>query len=146
MIKKCPLTEKFTIANVVSEAELETTNKMQTYMGLTSNMFKTRFSQHKLSLTNRKYRNSTALSREKWKLTDAKPPMPLPPPPSPIPYSVSWRILKRSSPYSPITKSCPLCLWEKYFIITTEKGNMNSKSELVSSCRQKQQFKLSEFD
>ena len=134
--KDCPLPKQCTITNVVYEAKLETSNKIQTYIGLTSNTFKTRYSQHKLSLTNRKYKNSTALSREKWKLEDAKPR---------IPHKISWRILKRSSPYSPITKTRALCLWEKYFIITADKDNMNSKSELVGACRHKQTFKLSEY-
>ena len=134
--KDCPLPNQCTITNVVYEAKLESSNKKQTYIGLTSNMFKTRYSQHKLSLTNRTYKNSTALSREKWKLEDSKPR---------IPHKVSWRILKRSSPYSPITKTCPLCLWEKYFIITADKDNMNSKSELVGSCRHRQLFKLCEY-
>ena len=44
--KTCPLPQKCTIRNVVYEEKLETTNKTQTYIGLTSNTFKTRFSQH----------------------------------------------------------------------------------------------------
>ena len=38
----------------------------------------------------------------------------------------------------PRSKKCSLCLWEKYFIITADRRNtLNSRSELVSTCRHK---------
>ena len=39
-----------------------------------------------------------------------------------IPYDISWSIVTRASTYSPITKSCRLCLLEKYFIMYEPTG------------------------
>ena len=122
--------------NNLNFAELKTPDKTQTYIGLTSNKFKTRFTQHKLSLTNKDYRGTTALSREAWKLRDTNG--------NPT-YTLTWRILKRTTPYSPATRSCQLCLWEKYFIISSGKDNINSRSELTSTCIHRDKFKLSDY-
>ena len=43
-------------------------------------------------------------------------------------------------------KHCNLCLWEKYYIITANKDStLNSRTELVSTCRHKRKFLLSEY-
>ena len=52
-----------------------------------------------------------------------------------IPYDISWSILLRAPTYSPITKSCRLCLLEKYFIMFDSAGaTLNVKSEFFSTC------------
>ena len=70
-----------------------------------------------------------------WKLKDKN-----------IPFETTWGILKPAPPYTPSTKRCNLCTWEKYYITTAEKDKiLNSRSELISTCRHRRKFLLSEY-
>ena len=132
---KCPLPGKCTTKSVIYEADVSTTNSTRTYVGLTSNTFKTRYMAHKSTFTNREKESSTELSKHIWKLKEEN-----------TPFETSWKIIKQAKPYSPSTKRCNLCLWEKYYIITANKvSTLNSRTELVSTCRHKRKFLLSEY-
>ena len=132
---KCPLPGKCTTKNVIYEAYVSTTNSTRTYVGLTSNTFKTRYTAHKSTFTNREKESSTELSKHIWKLKEEN-----------TPFETSWKIIKQAKPYSPSTKRCNLCLWEKYYIITANKDStLNSRTELVSTCRHKKKFLPSEY-
>ena len=112
-----------------------TTNSTRTYVSLTSNTFKTRYTAHKSTFTNREKESSTELSKHIWKLKEEN-----------TPFETSWKIIKQAKPYSPSTKRCNLCLWEKYYIITANKDStLKSRTELVSTCRHKRKFVLSEY-
>ena len=50
---KCPLPGKCTTKNVIYEADVSTTNSTRTYVGLTLNTFKTRYTAHKSTFTKR---------------------------------------------------------------------------------------------
>ena len=57
-----------------------------------------------------------------------------------------WWIPWQAQPYSPGSKKCSLCLWEKYFISPADRRNtLNSRSELVSTCRHKKKHLLSGY-
>ena len=133
--EECPLPGKCTIASIIYEAKVTTPHETKRYIGLTSTTFKSRFSNHKASFLDRKKKNSTELSNYIWKLKDNR-----------TPYEISWHILKHARPYSPRTNRCNLCLWEKYYIITSNKDKiLNSRSELISTCRHRNKFLLSEY-
>ena len=82
-------------------------NTSETYIGLTKNAFKTRYSNHTASFRHTKHRNSTELSKHVWSLKDNN-----------IDYSISWRIISSSSSYNSSSKRCNLCLKEKFLIIS----------------------------
>ena len=125
--EECPLPGKCTTQNVIYEAKVTTENDDKRYTGLTATSFKTRYSSHKASFNNRDKSNQTELSKHVWKLKDEG-----------TPYNITWTIKSRAQRYSPGSKKCSLCLWEKYFIITADRKNtLNSRSELVSTCRHK---------
>ena len=67
-----------------------------------------------------------------------------------IPYDISWSILLRAPTYSPITKSCRLCLLEKYFIMFDLAGatllTLNVNSEFFSTCLHEQKLLLKNWD
>ena len=131
----CPLPGKCTIQNVIYEAKVKTPNEEKTYIGLTATSFKARYTNHKASFNNRAKSNQTELSKHIWKLKDDG-----------SPYTLTWTIKKRAQPYSPRTKRCNLCLWEKFFIITADKNTtLNTRTELTSTCRHKRNFYLSEY-
>ena len=105
------------------------------YVGLTSYTFKTRYSAHKNSFIHPEKKHQTELSTHIWKLKDKN-----------IPHSINWKIIKHARPYSPRTKRCNLCLWEKYYIIISDKQKtLNSRSELISHCMYRKKYLLSEY-
>ena len=52
-----------------------------------------------------------------------------------IEYDVSWKLIERAQPYSPITGLCALCTLEKYYIIfKPELATINKKNEVNNHC------------
>ena len=93
--------------------------------GLCEGDFKTRFNTHKSTFRNRKYCNSTELSKRIWALKDTN-----------VEYAVKWKILQTTPARRCGSNRCSLCLSEKYHIITAKKANLlNKRNELMSKCR-----------
>ena len=106
-----------------------------TYYGLTSNAFKTRYNQHKVDFRDQKKRGSTKLSNHIWELKEKN-----------VPHEVKWSIKARAMTYKPGSRRCDLCLVEKTVIALAEpKTTLNSRSEILSKCRHKTKFCLSNF-
>ena len=134
---KCPLPGKCLAKSIVYQATVTTNDNKpdQTYIGLTSNTFKTRFANHKTSFTNVKKKHATELSKHVWQLKDKH-----------IDYKIKWEIIKQASPYNNTSNRCNLCLWEKYFIICHPSlATLNKRNELVSSCRHANKYLLRNF-
>ena len=130
----CPMNDDCLKQSVVYQATVSTNDGRpdQTYVGLTENSFKTRFANHKASLSTPSKKHSTELSKHIWQLKDAK-----------TDFNVSWKILKQAKPYNPASNRCNLCLWEKNFIICRpELGTLNKRNELITSCRHASKFLL----
>ena len=104
----CPLDGNCLKSAVIYQATVATEDNRpaETYVGLTENSFKTRYSNRKSSFRDPNKRLSTKLSKHIWHLKDAK-----------IGFSLTWKILKQVAPFNPASNRCNLCLWEKYFII-----------------------------
>ena len=99
---QCPLQGKCSTQSVIYKATATTPSTTpKTYIGVTEGPFKQRYSQHKLSFTHPKYKQSTTLSKFIW---DSKTAGTTP--------EVSWAIAKSVPAYSNITKRCLLCLTE----------------------------------
>ena len=124
----CPLAGNCTVKNVVYQATLTTTNgEEKTYTGLTATTFKTRYGSHKESFAHRDKGKRTALAKKIWELKDKN-----------REYTLNWKILKRAHPYTPATKKCSLCQWEKFHIITANRDTrLNQRSELAGECPRK---------
>ena len=60
---------------------------------------------------------------------------------------ITWKIVRRCSPYNPNSKRCYLCLNEK-LKISKYRGNnlLNKKTELISRCRHQNKCTLSKYD
>ena len=55
-----------------------------------------------------------------------------------VDYEITWKILERAKPFSPVSRICNLCTKEKYFIIfEPEKASLNKKEELNNHCLHK---------
>ncbi len=78
-----------------------TSHADQTYVGLTSNSFKTTFANHKTSFSYVKKKHATELSNHIGQLKDKN-----------VDYEIKWEIIKQASPYSNTSNRCNLCLWQ----------------------------------
>ena len=93
--------------------------------------FKSHFSQHKSTFTNRPKALTTLLSYI-WKLKDAN-----------IPFEVKCSIVKKGHAFSSGSKACDLFLTEKLMIFTENQQSMlNKRDELLESCRHWQKYLL----
>ena len=110
-------------------------NKSEFYTGLTGGKFKDRYNQHQCDFRHEKNQNSTCLSKYVWSLKHEQ-----------IPYKIDWKILCRGRIFSPVTRTCRLCLMEKYFIsFHPETATLNQRSELYSTCRHRKGKLLEKF-
>ena len=131
----CPLSQNCLVKGTVYKATVTTddANDERIYIGLTENTFKQRFARHKTTFTLRKYENETELSKYIWRLHDRGKH-----------WKIDWSILKKATPYSPISKTCNLCLTEKLLIATMKEKDkrLNKRSEFISKCRHEYKYIL----
>ena len=75
----------------------------------------------------------TQLSKYVWDLNDKEEN-----------YKIKWEIIQKATPLKCGAKVCQLCLSEKFHILT-HKGNnlLNTKNEVISTCRHRKKFLLS---
>lgn len=131
---KCPLQGDCRQSSVVYQATVRTSSpeNTETYVGLTDTEFKIRLANHKQSFEKEKLRNATELSKHIWKLREKN-----------TEYELSWKILGRAKAYNNISKSCSLCILEKFYILRHPKeASLNQKCGLISSCRHASRFTL----
>ena len=118
----CPVGNTCLKTNVVYKATVHYESKISNYIGMTENLFKTRYTQHKSSLKHSKNRTQTKLSSLIWPLKDSN-----------TPYTMAWHIIDQAQPYQTGKQSCNLCLAEKFHILTGE-HLINKKTELLNKC------------
>ena len=71
--------------------------------------------------------NQTALSNHIWSLKKKD-----------VEYKISWKIVDRALPFSPVSGTCALCTKEKYYILFHQDlATLNKKSEIYANCRHK---------
>ena len=128
----CPLEGKCLSKSVVYKATVKQDNqKINTYIGLTSNHFKKRFYSHNHSFKNPDV-NQTSLSNHIRKLKEEK-----------IEHTIHWEQIDQARVFSPVTGICALCTKEKFHItFKPGVGPLNKKSEMFSNCRHKRRVLL----
>jgi len=131
----CPLNGKCLTSNVIYSAEIinENTQESKVYIGICETEFKTRYRNHQKALKNRKYEKDTELSKYVWKLRDEE-----------INFNINWSIIRKARSYSPISKSCNLCLTEKLLLRNYKDKHklLNKRSEMISKCRHENKYIL----
>ena len=123
----CPLEGSCLTRELVYQATVvrEDNDQMETYTGLTGGTFKDRFYKHMSDFRNEELESSTGLSKYIWKLKREN-----------IPHKVTWKKLARARVFNPGTKTCQLCLKEKYLIMFSPQGaTLNDRNELYNTCR-----------
>ena len=130
--EECPLNRECLTKEIVYQATVKSQESTETYVGLTSNEFKTRWRNHKISFNKESRKNETELSKHIWQLKDRKQE-----------YDITWKILAKAKAYSNQTKRCHLCIAEKYFILTKpQMASLNRRNELISTCRHRRKYIL----
>ena len=126
--KMCPVQNKCLTEGVVYQALVERSDGMtESYVGLTENSFKDRWTKHKSSFKTRNPKNATGLSRYVWKLMDEQ-----------TEYNIKWSILSRAKPFNPASGVCRLCVREKFFILfKPEMSTLNARNEIAGPCLHK---------
>ena len=124
---QCPIPGACNQRGVVYQATVTSGRGGQekSYVGLAAD-FKKRFYKHKESFLVKNPDRSTTLSSYFWKeKEEGRDP------------EVSWKILEANIPtFDPVTKTCQLCLREKFnIILNPHLANLNSRNEAYSHCR-----------
>ena len=124
----CPVPGKCTLQNVMYHTTVAAGQSVETYVGITANTFKERWTSHKSDFRLLHRRQSTTLSGHIW---DCKGRGEDP--------KLKWKFLKTAAPFSPISKKCNLCIEEKFQILfKSSTCTLNARNELLSSCRHKE--------
>jgi hypothetical protein len=129
----CPLEGKCLTQSIIYQADVTEDTKTSTYIGLASNTFKERFTNHQSSFKHQNQKESTALSRHIWDLKEQRKQ-----------HNISWSIAATAPAYNPKSKTCHLCLMEKTLILTSDHPHsLNKRTELLSKCRHRRKYLLS---
>ena len=110
------------------------TKKVDNYIGLTENTFKSRYTQHKSSFKLAHKRSSTRLSEHIWTLKDKN-----------IEFTIDWKILKQCQRFSPGKRFCQVCLEEKH-LISKLKPSLNSRNQFFYKCLHARKYTLIEYE
>ena len=133
---ECPLNGKCLVNSIIYKCHVKSSENDEGvhYIGLTEKSFKERWYSHKHDFRTHNKRNSTELSKHIWKLKDdGTQPITL------------WEIIDQAPSYRAGSKTCNLCLTEKFHIITSELKLVNKRSELISKCRHSNKFYLNNY-
>ena len=128
----CPLEGKCLEKNLIYNATVTQEDGTQNnYIGNTSTDFKSRLAVHRQSFKSSSL-NQTSLSKHMHELKKQK-----------IEFNLTWKIIDRGSPFSPVSNQCNLCTNEKFHILfSPELAQLNSRNKIYSNCRHKQSVLL----
>ena len=134
----CPLYNKCLTSKIVYSAEIITDSQQPSnfYLGICETEFKTRFNNHKKSFCHRQNEKDTELSKYIWKLKYKH-----------TEYQIRLSIVRKSSGYNPVTKSCKLCLLEKLLLrnFSDKSRLINKRLDLASKCRHENKYMLKNY-
>ena len=130
---QCPVEGNCEKRGIVYQCKVTETvsGKSESYIGLSANSFKDRYTKHRTSFRYQYY-HKNSLSTHIWSLKKKN-----------INFELSWRIISEAHPYSPSTKSCELCLREIYYILYDRvKASLNKRNEFFGYCLHKDKHLL----
>ena len=132
----CPLDGKCLDRSVIYKCHVKSheNDEGAHYIGLTEGTFKGRWYKHNHDFKNITKEKSTELSKHVWSLKKLGT--------EPI---LTWEIIDHAPSYRNGSKTCSLCLTEKYHIITSKLNLLNKRTELISKCRHSNKYYLNYY-
>ena len=131
----CPVEGQCLKSSLIYKADIVNTPEPVSYIGLTGNTFKERYTGHKSSFNHENLEHRTSLSAHVWNLKRNM-----------INYDIRWSILQHAPTYNPNSRSCKLCNLEKVKIVySNDKSLLNKRNEINSKCRHRDKYLLTEF-
>ena len=130
---ECPLNGNCLIKNIVYKAKVSSPGMSdKCYYGVSATTFKLRYTDHKSSFKHEKYKNKSELSKYIWYLKGQNKQ-----------FHIAWSIFRKAKPCQEGSHYCDLCMTEKLVIAQSDsRFCINKKSEIVSTCRHKSKFFL----
>ena len=135
----CPLEGKCRTENIIYKCVVVSTpgHPDKVYLGTAEGDFKKRYYNHISSFKNETQMNKTTLAKYVWEQKHRHN----------ITLTLKWYIVESVPSYSNITKSCVLCLQEKFEILTCPNQDelLSKRSELVSKFHHINKYLLSNY-
>ena len=129
----CPLDGKRLHECTVHQANVITNNECKEYIGTAEGEFKLLYNNQTMPFRHKRAVNDTKLSKYLWKMKEEN-----------VDYNLQWSIKMYASPYKCDARKYGLCLTEKMIIARVDpKKLLNKRTELVSKCRHRNKFLLS---
>jgi len=123
--EECMVDGNCLLTNVIYRATVTTSEKSKQYVGSSGLSFKSRYTRHKCSFNNSKYKLKTTLSKYIWDLKEKNED-----------FSINWEILARTKNKFNSKHGCTLCNMEKYEISKLNSNIvLNKRKELFSTCK-----------
>ena len=120
--------------NVVYQAGVSAVGKRKEgYVGMCAPSWKSRYANHKTDFKHTGKRKHTRLAGYVWSLKDEG-----------LDYNIKWQFLSRSSTFKPSSKTCRLCISEKFHIMHSKDSlaSLNKRTEFFSSCMHREKLLL----
>ena len=129
----CPLDGKWLQECIAYQANVMTNNECKKYFGTAEREFKLRYNNHTMSFRHKKRVSDTELSKYLRNLKEEN-----------VNDNLQWSIKAYASPYKFRTRKCDFCLTEKMIIARSDpKKLLNKRRELISKCRHRNKFLVS---
>ena len=130
----CPLNGNCLDNSMVYKAEVNAEDGTKAaYVGASANTFMERYRDSISSFNHAKYQHKTSLSKYIWDLKRKK-----------MDFNIKWSVIGKAPSYNPASGTCNLCILEKTIILFSDKeSSLNQRSELMSKCRHRAKFLLS---
>ena len=133
--EKCPVDgARCKDASVVYQADVTAVGKRKEgYVGMSGPSWKLRYNNHTDTFRHSNKRVRTRLAGYIWTLQDEG-----------LSYNIKWQFLARANTYKASSKTCRLCLSEKYHIMHSRQdmASLNKRKEFFSSCLHKEKLLL----
>ena len=120
--------------NVIYQAGVTAVGKREEgYVGMCAPPWKSRLANHKTDFKHTGKRKHTRLAGYVWSLKDEG-----------LEPRIKWQFLARASTYKPSSKTCRLCVSEKFHIMHSKQSwaSLNKRTEFFSSCLHKEKLLL----
>ena len=134
-IEKCPVDgARCKDDHVIYQADVTAVGKAKEgYVGMSAPSWKLRYNNHTDTFRHTNKRIRTKLAGYVWKLKDEG-----------LDFNIKWQFLARANTYKASSKTCRLCLSEKYHIMHSRQdmASLNKRKEFFSSCLHKEKLLL----